>query len=347
MQKTDKYYMQRCISLAKKGLGNVAPNPMVGCVIVYNNTIIGEGFHQQYGKAHAEVNAINKVKDKSLLTKSTLYVNLEPCAHFGKTPPCANLIVKHKLKRVVIGCIDSYSEVAGKGIEHLKANGIDVVVGVLKKESLFLNRRFFTFYEKKRPYIILKWAKTKDGFIDIDRTKESNTTNWITTPKSKQLVHKWRSEESAILVGTNTAINDNPALTTREWAGKNPIRMVLDANNRLPKNLKILDKSVPTVVFSNHNHIDNNIVYHKVNNQKNIIDEVLNYCYLNKVQSVIVEGGAQTLNGFIEKNIWDEARIFTGNKSFNIGLKSPKIDTKPTHNIKIDTDTLTITFNYR
>jgi diaminohydroxyphosphoribosylaminopyrimidine deaminase/5-amino-6-(5-phosphoribosylamino)uracil reductase len=249
----DEKYMLRCLELAKDGFGNVAPNPMVGCVIVCEGKIIGEGYHQEYGKAHAEVNAIHSVRDKSLLQKSTLYVNLEPCAHFGKTPPCANLIVEHNIPRVVIGCVDSYSEVSGKGIEKLRNAGIEVTVGILENESLELNKRFFTFHNKKRPYVILKWAETQDGFIDVDRpldkSRDTTADNWITSPLSKQLVHKWRSEEAAIMVGTTTVLNDNPQLNVREWKGKNPTRIVIDLQDRLPQTLHVFDKSIPTVSF--------------------------------------------------------------------------------------------------
>lgn len=347
----DEKYLLRCLELAKNGLGNVAPNPMVGCVIVHDNNIIGEGYHQEYGKAHAEVNAIHSVKNKFLLQKSTLYVNLEPCAHFGKTPPCANLIVEHNIQRVVIGCVDSFSEVAGKGIEKLKNAGIEVVVGVLEKESLELNKRFFTFHNKKRPFVILKWAETKDGFIDVVRhceelreTKQSNlpkqqtdcfsslhsvrndVDNWITSPLSKKLVHKWRSEEAAIMVGTNTALNDNPQLNVREWKGKNPPRIVIDLHDRLPQSLHIFDKSVPTLVFSLTKETEEkNLVFVKVKNEKNLIEEVLSELYKRNIQSVIVEGGATLLQSFIDQNLWDEARVFIGNKTFVNGLKAPSL----------------------
>lgn len=354
----EEKYLLRCLELAKNGLGNVAPNPMVGCVIVHNNKIIGEGYHQEYGKAHAEVNAIYSVKDKSLLKESTLYVNLEPCAHFGKTPPCANLIVENNIPRVMIGCVDSFSEVAGKGIEKLKNAGIEVIVGILENESLELNKRFFTFHNKKRPYVILKWAETKDGFIDVERTviakheerngKQSfkstdcfpektgqavplhstrnDVNNWITSPLSKQLVHKWRSEEAAIMVGTNTALNDNPQLNVREWKGKNPIRIVIDLHDRLPQSLNIFNKSVPTLVFSLTKETEEkNLVFVKVKNEKKLIEEVLSELYKRTIQSVIVEGGTTLLQSFIDQNLWDEARVFVGNKNFITGLKAPNL----------------------
>lgn len=343
----DEKYMLRCLELANNGFGNVAPNPMVGCVIVYERKIIGEGYHQEYGKAHAEVNAIHSVKDKTLLKKSTLYVNLEPCAHFGKTPPCANLIIEYHIPRVVIGCVDSFSEVSGKGIEKLKTAGIEVVVGVLEKESLELNKRFFTFHNKKRPYIILKWAETKDGYIDVERINEiagqtnNEVDNWITSPLSKQLVHKWRSEEAAIMVGTNTALNDNPQLNVREWNGRNPVRVVVDLHDRLPQNLHVFDKSIPTLVFSlTKQEQENNLTFVKINDSKNLIQEVLNELYKRNIQSIIIEGGATLLQSFIDQNLWDEARVFVGNNYFKKGLNAPVLNGNLVAKQIIDSDDL-------
>ncbi|MCC7331731.1 MAG: bifunctional diaminohydroxyphosphoribosylaminopyrimidine deaminase/5-amino-6-(5-phosphoribosylamino)uracil reductase RibD [Flavobacteriales bacterium] len=343
----DESYMSRCLDLAKLGMGKVAPNPMVGCVVVHNGNIIGEGFHQQYGGNHAEVNAIQAVKNKSLLKESTLYVNLEPCAHFGKTPPCANLIVEHNIPRVVIGCVDSYSEVSGKGIEKLQNAGIELTVGVLENESLELNKRFFTFHNKKRPYIILKWAETKDGFFDVDRGNEiagltrNNVDNWITNDLSKKLVHKWRSEEMAIMVGTNTALNDNPRLTVREWKGENPTRIVIDLHDRLPQSLNIFDKSIPTIVFSlNKETSTNNLTYVKINDTKTLLKEALNELHKRNIQSVIVEGGATLLQSFIDQQLWDEARVFIGNKKFTTGLKAPSLKGNLVAEEQIDVDHL-------
>ena len=230
--KNDEFYINKCIEIASKGFGNVSPNPMVGCIIVYNNKIIGEGYHKEYGSSHAEVIAINNVKDKSLLSKSTLYVNLEPCSHFGKTPPCTKLIIKHKIPKVVIGCIDSYSKVNGKGISQMKEHGIEVSYGILDYESNFLNKRFFTFHEKKRPFIILKWAESKDNFI---APKDQNSPFWMTSKQSKINVHRWRSEEDAIMVGRITVEKDNPSLTVRELKGNNPIRFIIDKDLKLSK----------------------------------------------------------------------------------------------------------------
>ncbi|MCB9361463.1 MAG: bifunctional diaminohydroxyphosphoribosylaminopyrimidine deaminase/5-amino-6-(5-phosphoribosylamino)uracil reductase RibD [Flavobacteriales bacterium] len=366
----DKIYMQRCLLLAKKGLGSVAPNPMVGCVIVHQNKIIGEGYTSPYGGNHAEVNAIQSVKNKAFLKESTLYVSLEPCAHFGKTPPCANLIVEHNIPKVIIGCIDTFSEVSGKGIEKLKNASIDVSLGLLEKECLELNKRFFTFHNKRRPYIILKWAETIDGFIDVDRpiipschpelvegtTKHSKIAeqarnddkidNWITTPLSKKLVHKWRSEESAIMIATNTALNDNPKLNVREWAGKNPLRVVLDINNRLPQHLNILDNSLSTLVFTSVNKENqDNIEYCIIDSSKNIVNQILENLYTRNIQSIIIEGGKQLLQSFIDNNTWDEARVFVGKKQFTKGLVAPTLNKSPKFKQNISTDILSIYYN--
>ncbi|HCQ28892.1 MAG TPA: bifunctional diaminohydroxyphosphoribosylaminopyrimidine deaminase/5-amino-6-(5-phosphoribosylamino)uracil reductase RibD, partial [Flavobacteriales bacterium] len=273
MKQPEEKYLQRCLDLAKNGKGRVAPNPMVGCVIVHNGKIIGEGYHREYGKAHAEVNAINSVKNKELLRESTLYVNLEPCAHYGKTPPCSNLIIENNIPKVVVGCIDSFSAVAGKGIEKMQKAGIDVTVGVLEKESLALNRAFFTFHNKKRPYILLKWAQTLDGFIDIDRTSQKTTSdNWISNKFSKQLVHLYRSEIAGILVGKNTVMNDNPALTTRLIYGKSPIRLIIDFEQSIQESATVFNGEVPTVIFtSNPKENSGNITYIKVENKNDTI----------------------------------------------------------------------------
>lgn len=342
----DERYMQICLQLAKQGIGNVAPNPMVGCVIVHNDTIIGQGFHEVYGGPHAEVNAVANVKDKSLLKKSTLYVNLEPCAHFGKTPPCANLIVEHQIPKVVIGCIDTFSEVSGKGIARMEAVGIKVTVGILEKEALELNKRFFTFHTKNRPYIILKWAQTQDGFIDVDRSSSTNMDNWITTSASKKLVHQLRAEEQSIMVGTNTALTDNPSLTVREVEGNNPTRIVLDMDLRLPENLHLFDQTVPTLVINNlKNETSTNLEFIQINKDKNLITQILQELYNRDIQSIIIEGGAQLLNSFITQKLWDEARVFTGKKIFKKGLQAPEINKSSKFTTQIDSDILTTYFN--
>ncbi len=327
----DEIYMKRCIELAKNGLGNTAPNPLVGSVIVYNNKIIGEGYHRKCGKAHAEVNAINSVKDKSLLKKSAIYVNLEPCAHIGRTPACAKLIVEKQIPNVIIGCSDSFEKVDGKGIEMLKKGACKVITGVLEKQSRDLNRRFFTFHEKKRPYIILKWAETVDGFIDVIRDKNTPLEpNWITDKHARMLVHKWRSEEDAIMVATNTAEKDNPKLNVRDWAGKSPVRIVLDRNLRLDKNLNLFDNSHRTIIFTEREKENNyKCEYLKVNFQDKLFAKIFQELYNKEIQSVIIEGGAIILNTLIENNYWDEARVFIGEKMYGKGISSPKLSSIP------------------
>lgn len=305
--KIKEKYISRCIQIAKNGLGTTAPNPMVGCVIVYNKKIIGEGFTSPYGGSHAEVNAINSVLDKSQLEQATLYVTLEPCAHFGKTPPCSNLIIEYRIPNVVIGCIDDNKKVAGQGIAKLKKAGCNVIVGVLEHKCKQHHKRFFTFHNKKRPYIILKWAESSDGFIAPLNKKEKKPV-WITNSYSRQLVHKWRSEEQAILVGTNTIMEDNPVLTTRDWKGKNPLRIALDKNNSLSKNYKIFNDKLETLTIK---HVS--------------AEKICNALFEGNINSVIIEGGAKTLQLFIDSNLWDEARIFIGNTTFKRGVKAPKI----------------------
>ena len=337
----DEIYMQRCLDLAKLALGTAAPNPMVGSVIVCDGQIIGEGYHQKCGEAHAEVNAINSVKNPDLLEKSTLYVNLEPCAHHGRTPPCSDLIVRKKIPRVVIGCVDSFAKVSGKGIEKLKKGGCDVTVGVLEKESLELNRRFFTFHEQKRPYIILKWAETKDGFIDKKRrSDETVEQNWITNQLSKQLVHKWRTEETAFMIGRKTAKKDNPQLTVREWTGRNPIRIVLDRKLRLLPDLRIFDTNANTLIFNSiKNEQKQNLNYIKVDFNDDVLNSVLTKLYELEIQSLVVEGGEKLLTSFIKADLWDEARVFVGNKYFKEGVKAPDFQFEATEELQLD-DTL-------
>ena len=337
--------MQRCLTLAKKGLGRTRPNPMVGCVIVYNNLIIGEGYTSAYGGNHAEVNAINSVKKKEMLKKATLYVSLEPCSHHGKTPPCTDLIVAHKIKEVIIGAIDDNSLVSGKGVEHLKNNGCKVIVGVLEKDCREMNKRFFTFHNKKRPYIILKWAETKDGFIDMLRDNRSEKNpNWITNKISQQLVHKWRSEEQSILVGTNTVINDNPRLNVRRWVGENPVRLILDNSLRIPQDYRVFDGSVKTIVFTSSRamfaKVKENIILEYIDYSKSIPEQICDKLYECDIQSVIIEGGAQILQSFIYDKLWDEARIFIGNTNFGKGLKAPKIEGIIKSIEHVDSDTL-------
>lgn len=329
--------MQRCLDLAIKGIRYVSPNPMVGCVIVYENKIIGEGYHEAFGKDHAEVNAINQVQDKELLKKSKLYVSLEPCAHTGRTPPCSDLIVKFQIPEVFIGIEDPNPKVCGKGIAKLEISGIKVKTGILKSSCIDLNKRFFTFHQKQRPYVILKWAQTLDGFLDKIRDGDEHSINWISSPETQTLVHKWRSEEQSILVGRNTIINDNPSLTVREYGGVNPIRIVIDSQLQISGSLKIYSKEAPTFVFNRlKNEKKNNIEWIKINetNTKNILAEL----YKRNIQSVFVEGGSRTLQYFIIDNAWDEARVIVGQKNFSEGYKAPVINRIPVISHKFGKD---------
>ena len=335
--------MQRCLLLAEHGLGLVAPNPMVGCVIVHNGKIIGEGFHHEYGGHHGEIVALESVKDKNLLEQSTLYVNLEPCAHFGKTPPCSDAIIQVKIPRVVIGCKDSNPEVAGKGIKKLKEAGVIVITGILEKENRELNRRFFTFHEKKRPFIILKWAQSSDGYIDHIRDDENDGPATISCEASRILVHKWRSEEQAIMVGTNTAILDNPRLTVRLWKGRNPLRVIPDRNLRLSEDLHLLDGSTPTLIVTaleNKNAVLKipNTEYAFIKEDEGALETALNEVYKREIQSLIVEGGSLLLNFLQMHDLWDEARVFISPKILGDGIHAPQIDQKPisTENISED-----------
>ncbi|WP_299255044.1 bifunctional diaminohydroxyphosphoribosylaminopyrimidine deaminase/5-amino-6-(5-phosphoribosylamino)uracil reductase RibD [uncultured Lacinutrix sp.] len=321
---THQTYMQRAIQIANNGLGTTRPNPMVGAVIVHNNKIIGEGFTNKYGGNHAEVNAINSVTDKSLLAKSTIYVTLEPCSHYGKTPPCSDLILHHKIPNVVIGCVDDNPEVAGKGIKKLMEAGCNVTIGILEKECKDHHKRFFTFHNKKRPYIILKWAETNDGFI-APTSRDEQKPVWITNQLSRQLVHKWRAEEQAILVGANTVLQDNPSLTVRDWTGENPIRVVLYKNNKLPKNLSVFNSEAETIIL-------------KEDTAKSICDTL----FTSNINSIIIEGGSKTLQLFIDEELWDEARLFKGNTEFKTGVKAPRFSGTLISEEKILDDTLRI-----
>lgn len=310
-------YIKRCLQIAKNGLGTTRPNPMVGSVIVYNDKIIAEGYTSAYGGNHAEVNAINRVKDTSILKKATLYVTLEPCSHFGKTPPCSDLIIKHQIPNIIIGCVDDNIQVAGKGIEKLKNAGCNVIVGILEKECKEHHKRFFTFHNKKRPYIILKWAETVGGFL-APETKNEQKPVWITNAYSRQLVHKWRTEEQAILVGTNTVLQDNPSLTVRDWIGQNPTRIVLDKSLKLTRNFNIFNDEAKTITLSEDD----------MDFSKNVSKQVCDILYKNNINSVIIEGGAKTLQTFIDENLWDEALVFTGKSKFTSGVKAPEFSGK-------------------
>jgi diaminohydroxyphosphoribosylaminopyrimidine deaminase / 5-amino-6-(5-phosphoribosylamino)uracil reductase len=330
MEENQLKYMQRCLQLAKLGEGNTAPNPMVGCVIVNKDKIIGEGFHQRYGGKHAEVNAINSVKDTHLLQHSTLYVNLEPCSHYGKTPPCSDLIIEKKIPRLVIGTIDPNTEVAGKGIEKLKNIGCIVDIGIMENECLELNRRFFTFHNKKRPYIILKWAQTSNGYVDTIRSEsEQGKATWITDEIARISVHKQRSTEGAIFIGTETALKDNPSLTLRDWYGQQPLRISTDLNNKLPSDLTLFDGTAKTAIISKADHQSEKqsiLVLTDITN--NVVQTLLDFLFHEKILSVIIEGGPKTLKNFIDINLWDEAHIFTGHLDFEKGVKAPDFNWK-------------------
>lgn len=317
-------------------MGTTAPNPMVGCVIVHNKKIIGEGFTSPFGGPHAEVNAMASVNNKELLKESTLYVTLEPCSHFGKTPPCSNAIVKHGIPTIVIGVLDDNPQVSGKGIAKLKSAGCDVIVGIMEKECREHHKRFFTFHNKKRPYVILKWAETKDGFV-APQTKAEKKPVWITNELSRQRVHKWRAEEQAILVGTTTVLEDNPSLTVRDWNGNNPIRVVLDKSTKLSKDFNVFDNNATTIVIS-----ENTINWTA---KEHIAQQICQILYQHQINSVIIEGGTKTLQTFIDENLWDEAKVFIGDVSFDEGLKAPKLNHTIYAEEKIESDTLRTYFN--
>jgi diaminohydroxyphosphoribosylaminopyrimidine deaminase/5-amino-6-(5-phosphoribosylamino)uracil reductase len=319
---TDELFMKRALELARLGSGHVSPNPLVGCVVVHDGIIIGEGWHKKYGEAHAEVNAIESVQDKSLLKESIVYVNLEPCSHTGKTPPCADMLIKHQVKKVVVSNLDSNPLVSGNGVKNLRASGIEVVTGILENEGRELNKRFFTFMEKQRPYILLKWAETSDGFI----AKENHDSKWISNECSRQLVHKFRTEEDAVLVGSKTAIYDNPELNVRDWSGRNPVRVVLDRFLRLNDSLHVFDRSQKTLCYNVLKHEEHPNLTLALVEERNFIQNVLDDLYKRKIQSVMVEGGATVLQLFIDAGLWDEAKVFVSEKSFGKGIKAPHLN---------------------
>lgn len=339
-------YMRRCIELAKNGLGTTYPNPLVGSVIVHNGQIIGEGWHRKAGEPHAEVNAVNSVKDKSLLKDATIYVSLEPCSHFGKTPPCCDLIIANRIPNIVVGTVDPNIKVAGNGIKKLLETGKNVTVGVLENECHELNKRFFTFHQKKRPYIILKWAQSADGFI-APAFRDAQKPVWISNQYSRQLVHKWRSEEPAILVGTQTVVDDNPKLNVRDWSGKNPTRLVIDKNNRISKESHIFDNQVKTIVFCAAELASEkeNVVFETLDFDGNIPEQIAAVLYKNELLSVIVEGGRQTLQTFIDSDLWDEARVFKGTVFLENGTKAPVLKSNFNSRQFIGNDELLIFLN--
>lgn len=346
---TDELYMQRCLELANLGMGKVSPNPLVGCVLVSDGKIIGEGYHAKFGEAHAEVNAVNSVFLKyaeqaaSLLAKATAYVSLEPCAHFGKTPPCADLLIRHQVKKVVIGNRDPFDDVNGKGIQKLNDAGIEVITGILEQECTQLNRRFFTRIRKQRPYVILKWANTADGFF----APKDVSQRWITGPMAKKMVHKWRTEEDAVLVGKRTAMADDPQLNAREWQGKNPIRILIDRNLQVHQSSLIYNDAARTIVFNEQKtEVQQNVHYIQMEDMQYYLPQKIAYqLYLMDIQSVIIEGGANILHQFIKGNLWDEARIFKSNKIWKAGVPSPAINGLVIDEINIENDTLTVLQN--
>lgn len=332
----DELFMKRCIELGEIGLRNAMPNPSVGCVVVHNNKIIAEGHTSKFGGPHAEVNAIDSIENKAIVSESTIYVSLEPCSHTGKTPPCADLLVKHLPKRVVIGCLDPNPLVNGQGLKKLQEAGINCTIDVLKEACLKANSRFFTYQTKKRPYIILKWAQTQDGFLDKKRTTELGP-NWITQPETKALTHKWRAEEQAILVGTRTAIVDNPSLTTRHYPGPNPTRILIDKALKVKPSSNAFNTEAKTIVLNQVKSSENgNLKFIKLNDfSSKIICDTL---FEENISSIIVEGGATTLNSFIEANLWDEARVLVGKTIFESGLAAPKLAIDPNNSLSFGKD---------
>lgn len=318
--------MMRALELARLGMGQVAPNPMVGCVIVHDGLIIGEGYHRKYGEAHAEVNAVRAVKNRDLLRESTMYVTLEPCSHFGKTPPCTDLIVEMQIPRVVVGSLDPNEKVSGKGMERLRAAGIELSTGMLEDECIRMNRRFMTFHKEHRPYIILKWAQTEDGYIDKERNKEEfGQPTWITNDLSRMAVHKMRTDEAAIMVGTKTALKDNPSLTVREWSGGHPLRIVLDRAGKLASGCALMDQSAETIVFSEiARESKPNLEFIPLKFGPGMLGEINDFLFRRGIQSLLIEGGKSLLESYMQENLWDEARVYIGNKRFGSGVKAPE-----------------------
>lgn len=333
----DELMMKRCIELASRGVGLTYPNPVVGCVIVGNGQIISEGWHQKAGEAHAEVNAVNKIYDKEILKDCEIYVSLEPCSHFGKTPPCSDMIVRYGFKRVIVGILDPNSKVNGQGIKRMRDAGIEAKVGVLENECAELNKRFFCFHQNKRPYIVLKWAQTADGFM----AAENYVQKWITNPYSKQLVHLWRSREQSVLVGYNTAKIDNPQLNLRLWSGNQPVRAVIDRDLSLDSKLHLFDGSQKTIIFSEKDDSSRPDII-QLNFDENFEESILEELYKSGLQSVIIEGGRKILDRFINKGLWDEARVFSSFESWGSGIEAPRIDGKLTEQKMIGSDRLKI-----
>lgn len=338
---TDELFMQRALELALLGSGYVSPNPLVGCVIVHDGKIIGEGWHKKFGGPHAEVNAVNSVSNKSVLKESSVYVTLEPCSHVGKTPPCSDMLIEHRVKKVVVANLDSNPLVNGEGLHKLRASGIEVITGVLDKKGRELNKRFFTYVEKQRPYIILKWAETADGFV----ARKNFDSKWISDEFSRQLVHKWRTEEDAVLVGMRTAQKDNPQLNVRDWSGRNPVRIVIDRFLKLNEKINLFDGSQKTLCYNVLKHEELHHVSLIRIDEENFLTHLVHDLYKQKIQSIIVEGGAQTLQAFIDSGLWDEARIFVSPHTFETGIKSPVLAGVLDGQNKIKNDWLKILHN--
>lgn len=334
----EEHFMQRALELATLGRSKVSPNPMVGCVIVHDEKIIGEGWHQNYGGPHAEVHAITAVEDKYVLRESTVYVNLEPCSHVGKTPPCTDLLLEHQVKKVVVANLDTNPNVSGNGIKKLREAGVVVITGIFDKKGRELNKRFFTLMEKQRPFIMLKWAQTSDGFI----AHENYDSKWISGEYSRQLVHKWRSEEDSILVGTKTALHDNPQLNVRDWSGRNPVRIVIDRFLKLSDTLRVFDKTQKTIVYNVLKHEEHeNLVLVRLN-EEDFLKQLMHDLYSRRIQSVMVEGGSQTLQFFIDSQLWDEARVFVSPRSFGKGIQAPVLKGNLFHDEFVMNDRLMI-----
>jgi diaminohydroxyphosphoribosylaminopyrimidine deaminase / 5-amino-6-(5-phosphoribosylamino)uracil reductase len=339
----NEFYIHRCLQLAAKAVGRVAPNPMVGSVLVYNNTIIGEGWHEQYGQAHAEVNCINSVAEhnKPFIKHATLYVSLEPCNHFGKTPPCSHLIVQQQIKKVLIGCTDSFDLVNGSGIAYLRQHGVDVQVGIIEQACKEINKRFFTFHQQKKPFVWLKWAQTQNGFIGNTANKRLLISNELT----QKLVHQFRSNEAAILVGANTIVKDNPLLNNRLFGNKQPIKIVIAGNRVLPNDTAVFKNNTPTIIFTKQQQqtiIHPTVTIKLLNNHISVLQQVMQYCYNHGIQSILVEGGAYTLQQFINENLWNEAVIITNQQMhINDGIKAPTlVNALPTQKINLLNDSV-------
>lgn len=379
-QTLHEHYMQRCLELAANGLREAMPNPSVGAVLVYESRIIGEGHTSPFGGPHGEVNCLNSVSedDRHLIPQSTLYVSLEPCSHYGKTPPCCDLIIKNEIQNIIIGCVDPNEKVAGNGIRKLEEAGKNVIVGILEKECREFNRRFFTFHEKQRPYIILKWAESADGFLSpkkdssiigllddsnnqtIEKSNNQEASNhqinespnqrpiWITNKYSRQLVHKWRSEEMAILVGTQTVLDDNPSLDVRSWTGPSPVRIVLDRTNRISDDHSVKNHKIKSIFLTETSNLPNldTLLYESIAFDDKLPKNIAEVLYRHNLQSVIIEGGRQTLQTFIDTNLWDEARVFRGTAIFKDGTPAPQFAAQPVHQEMILDDELVIYRNY-